>query len=101
MTTQTQRTPYDAEIERLGQLPISSKTGDRRSDRLMFLAAQRHMRDGYLAAKAEDSDLLAACELVLSFAEKQPWTGLGDSKGYGVDLPARLRAAISKARREA
>ncbi|KKN04258.1 hypothetical protein LCGC14_1099160 [marine sediment metagenome] len=37
-----------------------------------------------------------ACRLVAAFGKKHPWTGLGDSKGYGRDLQAILEAALDK-----
>ena len=52
-----------------------------------------------LAAKLNSlTALVDALELVASFGKNQPWTGLGDSKGYGVDLIEKVNAALAAAR---
>lgn len=41
-------------------------------------------------------EMVRVCKLIVSFGKRHPWTGLGDSKGYGVDLQAALEAALAQ-----
>ena len=79
MTTQKQQpqTPYDAEI---------AKEEENRGS-VGYLEYLRGARMGHLLAKAEDADLLAACELVIAH----------DGRLTGADLAA-IHAAIAKAK---
>ena len=56
--------------------------------------AHRALRD--LAPRLAAADEMAeVLRLVAEFAESNPWTGLGDSKGYGVHLPTKVAAALA------
>jgi len=96
-------TPFPWEYERLPGVVVgptrcviatstpSHKSGD-------VASPEQQNANGMLMAAAPD--LLAVVEAVASFAAKNPWTGLGDSQGYGQDIPAMARAAIRKATEE-
>ena len=84
MTTKQQPTPwtpYDAEIEKL-MAQRESKTVFWR------LYAKQNQREGYLRAKAEDADLLAACK-----ALSCPGVSKADMEAH-----QQLRAAVAKAK---
>ena len=95
MTTKQQPTPYDSKIEARPECDGFDTT-------LLLLVAQR---EGYLVAKAEDADLLAACKaalnLLLSGDERGFCARCGRKGSWGeheAECPASLcRAAIAKA----
>ena len=70
MTTNTQQTPYDEEIERK-QRPYPEVTMDNKRNSLI------DKREGYLRAKAEDADLLAAAEAINDMLYYQTTTNNG------------------------
>ena len=104
-TPQTAHTPYDEEIDRYntwsyGESPPKREDGTRIKVRDHLNAY--HKREGYLRAKAEDADLLAAVEAAIGMLDDAYW----DGREYGieehtlidVDNAVRvLRAAIAKA----
>ena len=99
MTTQKQQpqTPYDAEI---------AKEEENRGS-VGYLEYLRGARMGHLLAKAEDADLLAACEAALALLNKQRDEYNADATlAYRPDMRESpivqaLRAAIAKAKGEA
>ena len=99
MTTNAQHTPWDSRIHDILDIPTRERNiaeaGDLEEDLLR--------RDGYLLAKAEDADLLAAAEWVKRWAKEHPWQGLYDASNYndGVGMLTALDAAIAKAKGEA
>ena len=67
MTTNPQPMPYDAEIDEMwavleGRSFNSPYTALSPESLQAMIAANNHRRTGYLRAKAEDADLLTACE---------------------------------------
>ena len=98
MTTKPQpTTPYDAEIGNLESidrlLTAEEATEFTRLTNLAF---------GYLRAKAEDADLLAAAEAVLLYPARDETQCLADISNAsctcrGHDALERLRAAIARA----
>jgi hypothetical protein len=77
----TQHTPYDAQIAQLEQ--AHGQTADTMGLLHGLVVAERR---GYLAAKAEDADLLAAAEAMM--VGRSRWNATG----------AALHAAIAKAK---
>ena len=88
-TKQAQPTPYDAEIAMLLRVPPYEMTREDR-EHLRRLREKQEIDDrAYCRAKAEDADLLAACEAGLDHLARE------GSQTSG--LAAMLRAALRKA----
>ena len=100
MTTKQQPTPYDAEIERLDAGPIQ---GLNLLETLALRDAYEFRREGYLRARAEDADLLAACLKAIDTLEFAYQDQRGDFRAGDwllVDVQEAvmlLRAAIVRA----
>lgn len=54
-------------------------------------------RLGHVKRDGEVAQLRGALELVATFGKEHPWTGLGDSKGYGADLRKVAQVALKPA----
>lgn len=94
MTTQQQPTPYDAEIAELERRDDSLEHGNKWvCIKVHDLKVQRY---GFLAAKAEDADLLAACKAALDVLNP----GRSEDWSDPERVIRQLRAAIAKARGE-
>lgn len=88
---ETQTTPYDTEIAELLAKPHDSWTSSLR-------IVLEHQRQGYLRAKAEDAELLAVAQAVLTLSAS-PYA-IGSEWDLG-GVQAQARAAIEKAERRA
>ena len=91
MTTKQQPTPYDAEIERL------TSVWGLKPDQRMALSGIRLQREGYLRAKAEDAELLAACRVGLEASSlRQSDHECHNDACQDAERSRFIRAAIAK-----